>query len=65
MNKTEILRELLPETVPANISSLSEIRRDIINTLSENQFTISETRYLFNSILSQFEESMPVTNHTK
>lgn len=42
-----------------------EIGKDIINTLSENQFTISQTRYLFNNILEQFERGMPVTNHYK
>ena len=65
MFRTEILKEVLPETAPANIGKLNEIRRDIINTLSENKFSISETRYLFNSILSHFEECMPVTNHSK
>lgn len=42
-----------------------KIGKEIINTLSENQFTISQTRYLFNNILEQFERNMPVTNHYK
>lgn len=41
------------------------IKKEIINTLSENQFTISQTRYLFNEIIEQFERNMPVTNHKK
>lgn len=38
------------------------IQVQFINTLSENNFTISQTRYLFNTILNQFETEMPVTN---
>lgn len=41
------------------------IKKEIINTLSENQFTISQTRYLFNDIAEHFERYMPVTNHYK
>lgn len=41
------------------------MKKEIINTLSENQFTISQTRYLFNEIVEQFERNMPVTNHKK
>lgn len=41
------------------------MKKEIINTLSENQFTISQTRYLFNEIIEQFERNMPVTNHKK
>lgn len=41
------------------------IKKEIINTLSENQFTISQTRYLFNDIVEQFERNMPVTNHKR
>lgn len=41
------------------------MKKEIINTLSENQFTISQTRYLFNEIIEQFERNMPVMNHKK
>ena len=30
-----------------------------------NKFTISQSRYLFTCILSQFEREMPVSNHKK
>lgn len=39
------------------------VKNQFINILSENQFSISQTRCLFNSIISQFERFMPVTNH--
>ena len=32
---------------------------------SENKLTISQTRFLFSSILEHFDRNMPVTNHTK
>lgn len=62
-----IIREILPEDFPSGKESdnYNRIEREIINTLSENQFTISQTRYMFNNILRQFERRMPVTNHTK
>ena len=62
-----IIKELLPEDFPRGeeINNYNKIERDIINTLSENQFTISQTRCMFNNILRQFEREMPVTNHTK
>ena len=56
------LDEIIPQTIPKGCKHL-KIANEIINTLSENQFSISETRYLFNFILSQFEREMPVTNH--
>lgn len=40
-----------------------KIQSQFINTLSENKLTIAQTRYLFNTIVSQFEKEMPVTNH--
>jgi hypothetical protein len=64
----EIIKEkILPEDFPRTeeYNSFYRIEKDIISTLSENQFTISQTRYLFNNILKQFEREMPVTNHTK
>ena len=65
MKTINIFKDFLPETVPVDISRLNIIQQKIINTLSENQYTISETRYLFNSILSRLEESMPIINHFK
>lgn len=55
-----------PEDMPtgdAKIKSFNELKNSMINMLSENKYTISETRYLFTCILSQFERDMPVTNH--
>lgn len=62
-----IIKELLLEDFPRTeeYKNYNKIEKDIINTLSENQFTISQARYLFNNILKQFEREMPVTNHTK
>lgn len=40
-----------------------KIQSQLINTLSENKLTIAQTRYLFNTIIEQFEKEMPVTNH--
>lgn len=58
---------ILAEDSPRNneYDKYSKIEKEIINTLSENQFTISQTRYMFNNILMQFERYMPVTNHRK
>lgn len=47
----------------ADTEKFNKVYTQIINTLSENKFTISQTRYLFNSVLNQFEREMPVTNH--
>lgn len=41
-----------------------KIMYTIIGTLSENKYTISQTKYLFNSIIEQFERLMPVTTNT-
>lgn len=62
-----IKKNFLPEDSPRTeeYNNYNKIEKDIINTLSENQFTISQARYLFNNILKQFEREMPVTNHTK
>lgn len=49
------------DVMPAGIGE--NIKNQFINILSENQFSISQTRCLFNSIISQFERHMPVTNH--
>lgn len=63
-NLDSFLDVVMPQTIPVGNKHL-EIAQNIINTLSENKFSISETRYLFNIILSQFEREMPVTNHCK
>ena len=53
-----------PEDLPkCSGTAFEDIKKDIINTLSEKGFTISQARYLFTCILSQFERDMPVTNH--
>ena len=38
-----------------------EIKKNIINILSQKGFSISETRYLFFDILERFDRTMPVT----
>lgn len=43
----------------------SDIKSQFINVISENKLTISQTRFLFSSILEHFDRQMPVTNHTK
>ena len=68
MNDSVIVRDwVLPEDMPRNeeFNNYAKVESDIINTLSENQFTISQARYMFNHILRQFERKMPITNHTK
>lgn len=57
-----IIKEMPPEDV-INGNVFDSIKKQLINTLSENQFSISQTRYLFSSIINQFERHMPVTNH--
>lgn len=59
---------LFPEDMPIEdekINSFNKLKTSMINMLSENKFTISQTRYLFTCILSQFEREMPVTNHVE
>ena len=55
----------LPEDFPKKDNELAfeDLKKDIINMLSEKRFTISQARHLFTCILSQFERNMPVTNH--
>lgn len=55
----------LPEDVVKDETIFNKTKTEIINTLSEKQFSISQTRYLFHCILSQFERDMPVSNHVK
>lgn len=57
-----IKEEVLPEDVFGG-EVFNKLHSDIINALSENKLSISQTRHLFNSILNQFEREMPVTNH--
>jgi len=42
----------------------SEIKNSIINTLSVNNYTISQTKYLFNNIIEQFERNTSVSKVT-
>ncbi len=68
MSEVMLLKDLLlPEDYPRGNEqpNYSKVENDIINILSENQFTISQTRYMFNNILRQFERYMPVSNHRK
>lgn len=62
MFNNTVIKESLPEDIRSD-DNIQNVQTQIINTLSEKQFTISQTRYLFNSILEQFERYMPVTNH--
>lgn len=62
MYENTVIKDMpLEDDVPASIGE--NVRSQFINILSENQFSISQTRCLFNSIISQFEMYMPVTNH--
>ena len=60
-----ILSELYKTDFYESPEVFSKIQSDIINTLSANKFSLSQTRHLFNSIISHFEREMPVTNHYK
>ena len=51
--------DMIKEDVFLNVKS------QFINVISENKLTISQTRFLFSSILEHFDRNMPVTNHTK
>lgn len=62
MFENTVIRDmLLEDVIPAGVGE--NVKNQFINILSENQFSISQTRCLFNSIISQFERYMPVTNH--
>ena len=68
MYENTVIKENPPESRPVGDDEYKlfcNIERMFIDTLSENQFTISQARYLFNHILNQFEMYMPVTNHKK
>ena len=64
MFENTIIKESLPETMFTGDLFLN-LKSQFINTISENKLTISETRYLFNCILDEFETNMPVTNHIR
>lgn len=67
MYENKLIKENLPESKSMDDDEYKlfcNIERKFINTLSENQFTISQTRYLFNHILNKFERYMPATNNT-
>ena len=53
-----------PEDIP-NLceNEFYELHNNIINMVSEKELSISQVRFLFISIMSQFERNMPVTNH--
>ena len=62
MFENTVIREMpLEDIMPVGVGE--NVKNQFINILSENQFSISQTRCLFNSIISQFERLMPVTNH--
>lgn len=62
MFENTVIKEMsLEDVMPVGIGE--KVKNQFINILSENQFSISQTRCLFNSIISQFERYMPVTNH--
>lgn len=62
MYEHTVIKEMpLEDIIPGSIGD--DIAKQFINTLSENKLSISQTRGLFNHILTQFERYMPVTNH--
>ena len=63
MYEHTVIKEIpIEDIIPGNTGE--EIKKQFISILSENKLSISQTRCLFNSILTQFERYMPVTNHT-
>ena len=65
MFENTVIKEVLPEDMMGDSNIYKDVYSKIVNELSENQFTISQVRHLFNSILERFEREMPVTNHIK
>lgn len=61
MFENTVIKETSKEDIMP--SEGENIKNQFINILSENQFSISQTRCLFNNIIEQFERYMPVTNH--
>lgn len=62
MFENTVIKEIPSEDVMPTVVG-ENVKNQFINILSENQFSISQTRCLFNSIINQFERYMPVTNH--
>ncbi len=60
-----IITKEFPYGNPTNEEIYIKIKTELINTLSEQQFTSSQIRYLFCDILDQFDKLMPVTNEIK
>lgn len=63
MFNNTVIKEILPTDMMTDTEKFNRVYTQIINALSENKFTISQTRHLFDSVLNQFEREMPVTNH--
>ena len=62
MYENSVIKEIPAEDTITQNNGYN-IKKKFIKILSENKFSISQTRCLFNSILEQFERYMPVTNH--
>ncbi|MEY8352611.1 hypothetical protein AALB39_04550 [Lachnospiraceae bacterium 54-53] len=58
LNKNYI--EIIPES---KIKASGYITDKIVKMLSENEFTISETRGLFCSVMERLETEMPITTY--
>lgn len=41
----------------------NELQKQIVNLLSENKYTISQTRGLFENILNELERFMPISEN--
>lgn len=50
---------MLPEDI-FNIRKFNSLKIKFINIISENKLMIAQTRYLFNSVLKQFEREVPI-----
>lgn len=60
-----ILRKEFPTGCPTNIDEYNNLKKKLINALSENHFSISQVRFLFFDVLEHFETIMPVTTETR
>ena len=63
MYENTVLGETFPDRIIPE-DKFDKLQSQFINTISENKLSIAQVRYLFNSIMYQFEVDMPVTNHT-
>lgn len=59
-----IIKDNAPTDIPRD-KNINDTENKIINLLSERQYSLSEVRGLFDSIIDGFEKCMPVTNHRK